>query len=176
MTFPKLDLMGPGMTARSWNEAEILGAGAWLFSQSPKHREMPLHVFSCQLLSAIEHRQFLLGSRAGEPLFYLSWAKFDVDAEARFLQHGAVALAPRDWDSGGRLWIIDWIAPFGHTATMAKIMRRQLFRYWTGRMICRRSGGAGERVRAFRGYGVAPAEARRWLEENPLAVGKREGR
>jgi cytolysin-activating lysine-acyltransferase len=31
-----------------------------------------------------------------------------------------------DWSSGERLWILDWIAPFGHTNLMMQLVRKRL--------------------------------------------------
>ena len=170
MTLPKLDLVAPGMTARNWNEAEVLGAGAWLCTHSSMHRDLPLQTISSQMLPAIEHRQFVLGSRAGEPLFYMSWAKFTANAEARYLDGGTTTMATRDWDSGQRLWIIDWVAPFGHTATLARIVRQQLFRHWTGRMVYHRAQPPSSRIKTFRGSAMTPADARQWHQSNPVGL------
>ncbi len=166
---PKLDIVAPGMTARNWNEAEVLGATIWLWMHSPAHRNLPVHVLPGLLLPAIERRQFVMGSQAGKPLFYMSWAKFDINAERRYLQNPSAPLADADWSSGNRLWIVDWIAPFGHTPTLARIVRRRLFRQWMGRMLYHRSDPRNRKIMTFRGSGMSPDEAQIWFEGNPVA-------
>ncbi|MDO9216836.1 MAG: toxin-activating lysine-acyltransferase, partial [Lacisediminimonas sp.] len=121
------------------------------------------------LLPAIERRQFVLGSQAGKPLFYMSWAKFDLQAEARYLQRHSALMPAADWDSGNRLWIVDWVAPFGHTQTLARIVRRRLFRQWMGRMFYHREDQRGVKIMRFRGSAVLPDDAQIWFEANPLA-------
>lgn len=176
---PKLDLVAPGMTARHWNEAEVLGATVWLWMHSPAHRDLPVHKVPGLLLPAIERRQFVLGSQAGKPLFYMSWAKFDAQAEQRYIQNQFTVAADDDWNSGNRLWIVDWIAPFGHTPTLARIVRRRLFRQWMGRMLYHRSDPRRPRIMTFRGSATSSEEAEIWFEANPVwsaTQGRRGGR
>ncbi|MCS5515080.1 toxin-activating lysine-acyltransferase [Pseudomonas qingdaonensis] len=94
---------------------------------STAHRDAPLHSLATLLLPALKHRQFVLGSEAGKPVFYLSWLNLDGAAEQRYIQRSPVEMADADWNSGERLWINDFVAPFGHAATLARLVQRQLF-------------------------------------------------
>ncbi|MDB5797015.1 MAG: hemolysin activating-like protein [Paucimonas sp.] len=164
----QLDIIAPGMTARTWNEAEVVGAAVWLWMQSPAHQGLALQALSARLLAPIKRRQFMLGSNAGQPLFFLCWARFSVAAEARFLETGPVGMPEADWDSGDRLWIVDWVAPFGHTNLLARLVRRHLFRRQAGRMLYHRSQERGRLVKTFRGKLLRREDARLWFETHPL--------
>lgn len=110
----------------SWTEAEVLGASVWLWMHSNKHREIPLQVLSTLLLPAIKQQQFILISEHGKPVFYLSWANMSAAAEARYIRNPSFSMPQDDWNSGDRMWVLDWVAPFGHTPVISKLIKRYL--------------------------------------------------
>jgi cytolysin-activating lysine-acyltransferase len=161
-------LMGPGVSDPPWSEAQALGAAAWLWMHSSMHRSLPLATINALLLPAIKRRQFLIASEGDQPVFYTAWALFDVQAERRYLERSAVHMPVEDWSSGDRLWFLDWIAPFGHSRVMARLLAGGMFaRHW-GRTLYHRGSQRGLRVLGFRGIAVLPDEARLWFEANPV--------
>ena len=52
---------------------------------------------------------------------YLNWVQDTVLAHWR-------KLAPADWKSGDRLWLIDLVVPFGGTEEVLKELREQVFK------------------------------------------------
>jgi cytolysin-activating lysine-acyltransferase len=114
--------------------AEALGQIAWLFSQSPLHRELKIKDLEWSILPALLEGQFRLfnfgpmpgldakqaealapiglSKQALErlPLGVAIWAKLSEDAEAR-LDRGE-RMRAEDWQSGDRLWLIELISPF----------------------------------------------------------------
>ena len=100
MQFETLDIIAPGLIDEPWNEAAVLGSATWLWMHSKAHRDAPLHSLPTLLLPALKHRQFVLGSEHGKPVFYLSWLNFDEAAERRYLQQSPLALTEADWNCG----------------------------------------------------------------------------
>ena len=45
------------------------------------------------------------------------------------------SLNPKDWTSGERGWIVDWIAPFGDSPLVMKDLREGLFKDEVGRAL-----------------------------------------
>lgn len=161
-------VLAPGLMVQSWSEAEALGAAAWLWMQSPMHRSLPLAALHALLLPAIKRGQFLLASVQGQPVFYTAWACLDPQAERHYLERSPERMPPQDWTSGDRLWALDWIAPFGHTHDMSRLLRREWFARRWGRTLDHRGSTRGLRVRTFRGIAVEPQRARSWFEAHPV--------
>ncbi len=169
-TAKNLDITAPGLIDQSWSEAEALGAAVWLWMHSESHREMPLHTLPTLLLPAIKHRQFILAAEAGRAVFYLSWANLSPEAERRYLQRHPLCMPEGDWDSGDRMWILDWVAPFGHSQVMKRLLARQLFANRCMRSLYHRGDQRGLKIKTFRGMAVLPEEARAWFETHPVAL------
>lgn len=166
MRFDTLDVIAPGLLTTPCNEAEVLGSAVWLWMHSAEHRDVPLHALSALLLPAIKHRQFVLASEHGKPVFFLTWASLSPEAERRYLANPPVTMPEADWASGERTWILDWIAPFGHTRRARQLMAR-LFATRCVRGLYHRGNDRGLRVMDFHGIGVMAEEARAWSALNP---------
>lgn len=175
MRYDDYDIIAPGLVEESWNEAAVLGSAAWLWMHSKSHRDAPLHTLSVLLLPAIKRRQFILAAEAGRPVFYLAWAKLSAEAESRYLRNSPLSMPEADWDSGERMWILDWIAPFGHTRAMTRLLERRLFADRLVRALYHRGDERGLRIKTFRGSAVLPEEARWWLQQHPVQAGLRSG-
>ena len=46
--------------------------------------------------------------------------------EAQYLQSDSVLHTPANWQSGSRIWIVDWFAPYGDSLKMKTLTRRYL--------------------------------------------------
>ncbi|MDP2065517.1 MAG: toxin-activating lysine-acyltransferase [Burkholderiaceae bacterium] len=173
MSRPPLSIVAPGLIEQPWSEAEVLGSVVWLWMHSASHRDFPLHTLPVLLLPAIKRRQFVLASEAGQPVFYLSWASFHPEAEQRYLANSPLLMPEHDWNCGDRLWLLDWVAPFGHTRAMSRIVTRQLFanRWW--RALDHRGDARGLSIRTFQGTAVLRDEAREWFAAHPVAYPER---
>ncbi|MBD8189714.1 toxin-activating lysine-acyltransferase [Pseudomonas viridiflava] len=170
MLFDTIDLIAPGLIDEPWNEATVLGSVTWLWMHSAAHRDAPLHALPTLLLPALKHRQFVLGTEHGKPVFYLSWLNLDEAAERRYLQQSPLSMAETDWNSGDRLWLNDWVAPFGHTAVVTRLLQRHLFTHRCGRALYHRGDERGLRIKTFQGIGVIPEQAKAWFAAHPLAT------
>ncbi|OIO12607.1 MAG: toxin-activating lysine-acyltransferase [Gallionellaceae bacterium CG1_02_60_325] len=169
MNTAPLSIIAPGLIEQSWNEAEVLGSAAWLWMHSAQHRDFPLHTLPVLLLPAIKNRQFVVASEAGRPVFYLSWANLDIEAEQRYLANNPLLMAEADWNSGDRMWILDWVAPFGHTRAMSRLVRSQLFANRRWRYLHHRGEQRGLKIRTLCGQAVLPEEAKDWFKTHPVA-------
>lgn len=169
MNTASLVITAPGLIQQTWDEAQALGGATWLWMHSKSHRDFPLHTLSTLLLPAIKNRQFILASEAGRPVFYASWANLDIQAERRYLVNSPLLMPEADWNSGERLWILDWVAPFGHSRAIGKTLRQGLFANRWGRFLDHRGDERGFRIKTFVGNAVMREEARAWFTAHPTA-------
>lgn len=90
---------------------DVLGKLAWLWMNSPLHRDWQMDLLSRFALPPVELGQYLLLERDGMPVAYCSWAHLSSQAEAAYMLNAAnIPLA--DWNGGDHLWFVDWVAPF----------------------------------------------------------------
>ena len=165
-----LDIKAPLILGGQESEAEVLGATVWLWMHSPMHRDAPLHALPTLLLPIIKRQQYVLVSENDRPVFFLSWASMNEEAEARYLTRPAIEMKEEDWDSGERIWFSDWIAPFGHTPAMYTLMRRDIVPDHVCRALYHRGAERGKRVMLFHGSHVSRQHAREWQQNHPLTV------
>lgn len=158
MQLDKFELVAPAFSEEAWNEAQALGAAVWLWMHSATHRDAPLHTLNALLLPAIANRQFIIGYEQGRPVFYAAWCWFSPEAEQRYLQSPAISLPAQDWNSGERLWFLDWVAPFGHSARLARLLQRHLFADCRISALYHRGNERGLRIKRFQGAGLAHAQ------------------
>ncbi|MEK8258037.1 toxin-activating lysine-acyltransferase [Escherichia coli] len=166
----KYDVLSPLYSGEPVNEAEVLGAAVWLWMHSPLHRDAPLHTLPDLLLPVIKHRQYVVATEQGRPVFFMSQAWLSPEAEARYLTQPAILMPQSDWNSGDRMWICDWVAPFGHTPDMSRLVRQDIFPRQCWRSLYHRGHETGLRVMNFSGAQVSREEARQWRVQHPLAV------
>ena len=158
-TAPDLDVIAPGLLQQEWREGEIFGAATWLWMHAGTRRETPVKWLSTLLLPPIAHRQFLLATERERPVFYLSWANFSLEAEQTYLNGSDASITHDDWASGDRQWIIDWIAPFGHTKSIWRLLQRQLFPAHCMRYLHHRGVERGFRIKRCHGIALNRIEA-----------------
>lgn len=108
------------MRRKSWGRPSGCGC-------TPLHRDAPLHTLPDLLLPVIKHRQYVVATEQGRPVFFMSQAWLSPEAEARYLTQPAILMPQSDWNSGDRMWVCDWVAPFGHTPDMSRLVRQDIF-------------------------------------------------
>lgn len=122
-----LQFLLPFMNAPRLDRVELMGDITWLWMNSQLHASWPVLVLERHVLPAIDRCQFLMmRHRNGVPLAYVSWARLDESREKKYLKD-PLSLCLDDWSSGDRMWLMDWIAPFGGSARIASILRQRLF-------------------------------------------------
>lgn len=60
----------PLLSGTPVNEAEIPGAGVWLWMHSSLHRDVPRHALPGLLLPVIKNRQYVVVTEQGRPVFF----------------------------------------------------------------------------------------------------------
>lgn len=143
----------------------MLGKLAWLWMNSPLHRDWPVELLSGFALPPIELGQYLLLEREGMPVAYCSWAHLDSRAEAAcMLDASHIALA--DWQCGDHLWFVDWVAPFGKADSL-ELKNRLADKFPTSvaRALRVKRGSRTGRVMEFRGREVDRQAARALLAQ-----------
>jgi len=146
----------------------MLGSIVWLWMNSENHRNLPLHTLSTALLPAIKARQFVLASEQGKAVFFASWAMLNSSTEQHYLDHHQLLMPQEHWQSGDRMWCIDWVAPFGHSKAMGYFLTHQLMANCCARSLYHRGREHGKRVQTFFGKLVSAQERRLWKAEHTI--------
>jgi len=105
----------------------LIGQVAWLMMNSRAHRHLFMSDLEWLVVPPVSLRQMRLWRKDGRPVIYASWAEVSEEVEKRILS-GVVKLAPQDWKSGDRLWLIDVVAPWGGAAQAVKELSEQVFK------------------------------------------------
>lgn len=163
------DLVAPALTGESYSEAQALGSAVWLWMHSAQHRDIPLHALPTLLMPALKCGQFLIVSQHGRPIFYMSWANLSGEAECRYIKNPSYTMPEQDWTSGERLWVLDWIAPFGHTQDVMPLVRRHIFANKVVRALYHRGQERGMRIMQWRGIAVMREEEKYWDAIHPIS-------
>ena len=104
----------------------LLGPVVWLYMHAPSHKHLFLTDVEWMIIPPMALNQYKLYMKEEAPLAYASWALVDEETEKRLLS-GRIRLAPKDWKSGDRLWLIDLVAPFGGGKDVLKDIRDNVF-------------------------------------------------
>jgi cytolysin-activating lysine-acyltransferase len=164
--YESLEVIAPKILGNTFTEAEALGSATWLWMQSAHHRETPVYALSALLLPAIKYSQFVLAMEQGKPVFYLAWAEMNVDAEARYIK-SPLQIQDADWVSGNRIWLLDVIAPFGHSRLANRMFRQRLMPLGLWRFLYHRGHEKGLRVMDGHGVDLSSKSARDWFDSHP---------
>lgn len=170
MQLGNYDVQAPMLLGGEMGEAEALGAAVWLWMHSKMHRETPLYALPDLLLPAIKRQQYAIASRNGQPVFYLSWMWLNTDAEHRYLTQSPLLLQESDWASGERMWLRDFIAPFGDLFPLRRLVTRALFPERCFRSLYHRGDSRGLCVMNFHGDNITASQAKAWRAATPLSA------
>lgn len=109
-----VEKMAAGAPAQqgSIEKMTLVGCAAFLMMNTPTHKHVFISDLEWCVIPPIALGQFHLWRRQGVPVGFASWAFLSEAAEAR-VRSGSLRLAPDDWNSGDRLWLIDFLMPFG---------------------------------------------------------------
>jgi|SRR5579871_2013922 len=110
--------------AQPRSNSEVLGEILWLYAHSPIHQRLKLHEIEQFVLPAIKHGRYRIYKRNGVPIGYVGIARLAKEIEDAWLHHRYV-LQPDDWVSGDRLWILQFVVPFGDVLAVRKMLWRE---------------------------------------------------
>jgi cytolysin-activating lysine-acyltransferase len=117
--------MGPG---------GVLGDIAILMMGSKAHRYLFISDLEWLVLPALRLKQVRVFRNERRMLAYFSWAYLSEEAERRLLS-GQGRIAPRDWKSGDRLWIIDSVVAAGNGRPFLRAMQEKVFSGQNARIL-----------------------------------------
>lgn len=100
----------------------LLGPVAWLMMQHGASRYAFVADLEWRVMPALALDQAKLYLQGDAPLAFASWALLSDDAAARY-REAPHHLAPSDWKSGDKMWIIDIFAPFGGAENVLSDLR-----------------------------------------------------
>lgn len=109
-------------TAASPSRDTVLGHAVWLMMNMPQYKHVFLIDLEWMVLPPIVLGQYRLFRVENRVVGFAAWAYLSEAVEAR-LQEPNPRLAPTEWKSGDRLWLIDLHAPFGHQEVALKELR-----------------------------------------------------
>lgn len=113
---------------------QLLGEVTWLYSNSDLHREWQVQSMMQWVMPAIMYRQFRIYHEQGKAIAYVAWAYLSEEVEEAYMID-PLSLQPKDWKSGDRGWIVDFIVPFGHLWPVVSDLRSNVFRGEIGKAI-----------------------------------------
>lgn len=106
---------------------KLIGEITSLMLASNVHRRYLIDDIGAMFLPAIHLNQFrIYKNKNGDPVGLITWAFLSNEIEEQF-QKGKRNLKLDDWKSGNNGWVIDFIAPFGHTKQIIKDLRDNIF-------------------------------------------------
>jgi cytolysin-activating lysine-acyltransferase len=111
----------------------ILGHVVWLMMNMPQYRHVFLSDLEWMVLPPITLGQYRLFRAENRIVAFAAWAFLSEAVEAR-LQTANPRLAPSEWKSGDRLWLVDLHAPFGHQELALKELRETALKDRTFKM------------------------------------------
>jgi cytolysin-activating lysine-acyltransferase len=97
----------------------LLGPALWLFARDQHLRFTFVADMDWRLMPPLVLDQCKLYSRAELPWAFTTWA-FVSDAVDQRLRSSSPIIAPHEWQSGDKPWLIDVIAPFGDADQVAE--------------------------------------------------------
>lgn len=104
----------------------LLGPVAWLMMQQGASRHAFVADLEWRIMPPLLLDQAKLYMKGDAPLAFVSWARLSDAAIARY-RMAPHHLAPSDWNSGDKVWIVDLFAPFGDVDKVLKDVRENIF-------------------------------------------------
>lgn len=136
------------------DNAKLFGEICWLMTQSPLQQEWPIKSLKRWVLPALMHQQFRIYHREGIPVAYVSWAWMSKVIEERYVK-SPNSLQPKEWKCGDRVWMVDFVAPFGDAKMVLADLRNNLFKDQQGRALRLCRNKPETRIIYFHGRGVS---------------------
>ena len=106
--------------------SEVLGEIVWLMSQSQLHKQFFISDLEWFVMTPVLLQQFRIFYATDRPIGVVLWASVSDEVAGR-LAEGTTKLRPQDWKSGGKLWVVEVIAPFGGAEEMVKDLKEKVF-------------------------------------------------
>lgn len=109
-------------------KTEQLGMATTLISETRSYLQLPIAALKLWLMPAIHHGQICFAFAAnGRPIAYWTWAVVCPETELMLLNDRNHILHISEWNDGTNLWIMDFVAPHGRVAEIARVIRDHHF-------------------------------------------------
>lgn len=133
--------------------SQLLGDVLLLVMASKIHRRFPIQDFVELIMPALDSNQFrIYKNDKGDPIGLVTWAKFSDEMEKK-LHAGQILFTPEEWQSGDKLYFMDFIAPYGHARKMVHDLKNNIFPNDVGYTIrFKELGKPSHRISKF--YGI----------------------
>lgn len=175
MQHGNLIITAPALSASAHSEAEIFGSVVWLALQAKNKNQLPLQDLSHWLLPALRTQQFILASEGVKdqqrPVAFMSWANLTAEVESRYVNNPDERFSPQEWTGGDRMWVIDWMTPFGHSLSFSRVVLALLANSCF-KSLYHRGGDRGLRIQLFRGNNISLEQAKQWWRDKPILAYK----
>lgn len=119
-----------------------IGYITWLCTRSQGHKQLFIQDMEWRLFPPVMLGQYKLridDKAGGLPTAYASWAFLSEEVEAGY--RAAHRLRPGDWRSGDRLWLVDFLAPFGGALALLEELYFEVHRDREVRLLYPGAGG-----------------------------------
>ena len=134
MTEESKQATSPDQAQGEVTNMSMLGEIVWLMAHSKLHQEWPIASIFQWVMPALMYKQCRLYRRNGRPVAYVAWARMSKEVEEAYVLNPK-SLQPKDWTGGDRGWLVDWIAPFGDSASVIQDLREGIFKDEVGRAL-----------------------------------------
>lgn len=105
--------------------SRLLGDIVTLMMQSPTHLNYKIQHFSSVVLPPVQLNQYRIYHNAKkQPVGFVSWAMLSKEAEQKFLNQ-ATPLTLEEWASGDSIYIMEFIAPYGHAQKITTDLKKR---------------------------------------------------
>ncbi|MGP6086822.1 toxin-activating lysine-acyltransferase [Antarctobacter jejuensis] len=101
---------GPKPEYPDRDQIAAYGALSFLYMRAPKYDRLAFSDMRLLIQPPIDLRFHFIRHIDGVPRAAITWAFLSAEAEAKLLS--GQMIAPRDWASGNRAWIMEVIAPY----------------------------------------------------------------
>lgn len=120
------------------DRTEQLGLVAELLFRTAGRQMFRVHWIRQWIEPAVMHRQISFAfDETGRALAYWTWAFLAEDVESRLYRKSPLLLHESEWNEGSRLWIMDFVAPFGFVADLVGHLRASLLKDFEGAQVLR---------------------------------------
>lgn len=101
-------------------------------------------------LMPIQLGQFALWvNENGEPFAFITWAWLDDKREELLLADSYIKPLAEDWQSGHKLWLMDFVCPYGHPSPLIYELREKFFADCDSFSAIRRSPDGSKKLKTY---------------------------
>ena len=113
---------------------KLIGEVVTLMLGSEMHRGYLINDIGAVFFPPMHLNQFRIYRKGDRPIGMITWAWLSEEVEKQYVT-GKYNLKPKDWNGGDRGWVIDFMAPFGHTKQIVHDLKHNIFPDKVGKAI-----------------------------------------